>query len=99
MSCKQETLRPEIFVDVVQEALYHARMNKLSALKKAVRLVGGQTALAKTVDVKQGHVWWWLNKSGKAPAEKCIGIERATNGAVTRHELRPDIYPLEPGIV
>ena len=86
-----------VLVDKTQESLYRPDMNELSALEKAVQLAGGQTALAKTVDVKQGHVWWWLNKSGKAPAEKCIDIERATNGAVTRHELRPDIYPIEPG--
>ena len=85
-----------VLVDVTQESLYRARMNELGALEKAVELAGGQTALARAVDVKQGHIWWWLNRSGKAPAEKCIDIERATAGAVTRHELRPDVYPIEP---
>ena len=82
-----------VLVDTTQESLYRVRMDELGALEKAVRLVGGQTALAKAVAVKQGHVWWWLNKSGKAPAEKCIDIERATGGAVRREDLRPDLYP------
>lgn len=31
-------------------------------------------------------------KSRGTPIEHCMAIERATNGAVTRQELRPDDY-------
>ncbi|MDR5728304.1 MAG: YdaS family helix-turn-helix protein [Terriglobia bacterium] len=53
-----------------------------------------QTALGRRVGVTQGMVWQWLNGSSVA-AEKVLVLERATNGAVTRYELRPDLYPLE----
>ena len=62
-------------------------------LKQAIKIVGGQSALARACDVKQGHVWNWLNKSGKCPAEHVLGVEEATGGKVARHQLRPDLYP------
>ena len=62
-------------------------------LQKAVEHCGGQTALAKAIGVDQGHIWYWLNKSKSVPAERCEAIERATAGKVTKHELRPDIFP------
>jgi hypothetical protein len=44
--------------------------------------------------VRQSHISTWLNaKSGNVPAEYAIPIELATNGKVTRKQLRPDIYP------
>ncbi|WP_423170698.1 transcriptional regulator [Vibrio diabolicus] len=32
-------------------------------------------------------------KSGRVPAEFVLPIEQATQGQVTRSQLRPDIYP------
>jgi DNA-binding transcriptional regulator YdaS (Cro superfamily) len=61
------------------------------ALSRAIDAAGGQTALARALGVKQANVWWWLNRSGRVPAEQVIPIEVATG--VTRHELRPDLYP------
>lgn len=59
--------------------------------------MGGQSALARAIGVKQGNVWYWLNGSEKqeAPAQYVIPIERAVDGQVTRHDLRPDLYPAE----
>lgn len=65
----------------------------MDALEKAVKVVGSQVALAAAIEVKQGHVWHWLRKSGFVPAEYVLPIYRATLGKVTPHELRPDIYP------
>ena len=67
----------------------------MEALKRAVEIAGGQTALAKALGVQQAHVWNWLNRDSALPAEYVIPIERATKGRVSRHELRPDIYPDE----
>lgn len=53
----------------------------------------GQTALATALGVSQGLVWQWLNGRTKVTAEKAIEIEKATDGQVTRHDLRPDLYP------
>lgn len=64
-------------------------------LKRAIAILGGQSALARAVNVKQANVWHWLHKSKRVPGEFVLGIEAATNGQVTRYELRPDLYPLE----
>lgn len=65
------------------------------ALVRAVHIVGGQAPLARAIGspVRQGHVWQWLNRAGRVvPGEHCIPIETATNGKVTRYDLRPDIF-------
>lgn len=62
------------------------------ALNRAIEVLGGQSALARACGVRQGHVWHWLNKSRKVPGDYVLTIEAATNGAVTRYELRPDIF-------
>lgn len=64
-----------------------------SALEKAIEEVGSQAALAKALKVKPQHVWNWLNRDKHVPAEQVLPIEAATGGKVTRHELRPDLYP------
>jgi DNA-binding transcriptional regulator YdaS (Cro superfamily) len=61
------------------------------ALSRAITEAGGQTALARKIGKQQGHVGNWLAR-GKVPAEVCVDIERATDGKVTRYELRPDVF-------
>lgn len=68
-------------------------MDKATALERAITFAGSQAALAKSLGVKPQYVWNWLNRDGKVPAEQVIPIEVATEGKVTRHELRPDLYP------
>lgn len=63
------------------------------ALKQAIAEAGGQTALARLLNVDQAHVWYWLHKAKRIPVERAIQIEQATGGKVTRHDLRPDIFP------
>lgn len=67
----------------------------LVALKKAIELAGGQSALAKICGVKQQHVWNWINRDKKISPEHVIPIEKGLDGKITRHDLRPDIYPNE----
>ncbi len=66
-------------------------------LQRAVRIAGGQSQLARRIGgkVRQGYVWKWLRR-GRPPAERVLAIERATEGQVTRYELRPDIYGSAP---
>lgn len=74
-------------------------MAAMRPIERAVEVAGGQTALARAIGgaVKQAHVWYWLNsENGVVPAEHCIAIEQATGGAVTRHELRPDVFGPAP---
>lgn len=65
----------------------------VAGLELAIARAGGQTALANQVGVKQPHIWNWLHRNGRVPAERVIAVEAATG--VPRHELRPDIYPPE----
>lgn len=75
-------------------------MSQRKHLERAVDLAGGQTALARQLHektghpYKQGHVWGWL-KGKPLPAEVVIPIEKIVDGKVSRHDLRPDIYPVE----
>ena len=70
-------------------------MSELIALQTAVEIAGGQTALGELIGRDQRAVWSWLNITKKAPAEEVLKIENAVDGQVSRHELRPDIYPIE----
>ena len=65
----------------------------IAALRRAKEILGSQSALAEAVGRKQPSVHEILSRGGRVPAEWCLPIEKATNGAVTRYELRPDLYP------
>ena len=45
--------------------------------------------LAKTLGVKPPTVSDWITGKKQVPLERCTPIETATNGAVTRRDLRP----------
>lgn len=51
---------------------------------------GSGIALAKALQVSQPTVSDWCTGKKRVPVERCAAIERATNGAVTRKDLRPD---------
>ncbi|WP_194442373.1 YdaS family helix-turn-helix protein [Pseudoalteromonas simplex] len=61
-------------------------------LQKAISTIGGQVKLAKAINTSQQNISNWLRTGNIAP-NKVILIERVTG--VSRHELRPDIYPPE----
>jgi DNA-binding transcriptional regulator YdaS (Cro superfamily) len=51
-----------------------------------------QAEFARLLGVTPGLVWQWLNGETKVTAERAIVIEEVTGGAVSREELRPDLY-------
>lgn len=65
----------------------------LEALKVAVATAGSQASLAGICGVSQTAVWKWVRLSQRIPAEYVLRVEAATG--VSRHQLRPDIYPIE----
>ena len=65
-----------------------------NAIKQAVFIVGNQTKLANAVGVRPQAVQKWC-ETGNVPANRVLAVEAATSGQVTRHELRPDLYPPE----
>lgn len=52
-----------------------------------------QEQFAKQIGVTQGAVWQWLNGETRITAERAVEIERATKSEVSRHDLRPDLFP------
>ena len=61
----------------------------MNPIQQAIDQCGGVTLLAEKLDVSPNSVINWRARG--APAEKCPDIERATKGAVTCEELRPDV--------
>jgi len=79
---------------------------QMKALERAIAIAGTQAELARRVAaftkndrIKQPHVWNWLNRDREVPADMVLAVEASTlddgEPRVTRHELRPDIYPVE----
>lgn len=50
---------------------------------------GNATRIAKAVGVTHSAVLQWAR--GRVPAERVLRVEEATG--ISRHELRPDLYP------
>ena len=70
----------------------------ISPLELAINICDTQSGLAKKVGVTPQAVQQWL-AAGVVPAKRVLQIETATEGRVTRGELRPDLYPPEAGVV
>lgn len=51
---------------------------------------GAKTKLATEIGAQVQLVWQWSSGVRPVPIERCYAIEQATNGAVTRRDLRPD---------
>jgi DNA-binding transcriptional regulator YdaS (Cro superfamily) len=62
----------------------------MNGLHKAIDYFGTQAALAEAVGVVPMAVTQWLQRG--IPLERCWDIERATNGSVTKEDLRPDRF-------
>lgn len=68
---------------------------RYEALQEAFRHYRTQEAMAEDLGVSQPAVSRWLNTSKQLPAEFVLRVEAKTG--VSRHHLRPDIYPIEHG--
>lgn len=62
------------------------------ALKRAIAAAGGLTALADPLGITPQAIWNWQ----EVPARRVLAVERITG--VSRHDLRPDLYPKERAI-
>lgn len=69
-------------------ALHH---DSDSALARAVRAAGSQLAFGALIGKRQSVVNDWLRDERPLPAELVFKVEAATG--ISRHDLRPDIYP------
>ncbi|MBC2768579.1 transcriptional regulator [Pusillimonas minor] len=62
----------------------------MNAINKAIEIAGSASALAREIGVSTQAICFYRDGKRRLPVEKCSAIERATKGAVTRQELRPD---------
>ena len=69
------------------------RINAKLALLRAIAIAGTQGLLAEKIGVTQQALSKWLRTDGLCSNRFVAAIEAATG--VSRHELRPDIYPVE----
>ena len=76
-------------------------MTPVEALRKAIRTIGGQTATALVIsektgrNIRQQHVWNWLNRDGGVPPEYAVVLEEIIllqGGSLTRQQLCPKFY-------
>lgn len=72
-------------------------MTPQNAVATACKILGGQAALAKTLNVKPPTVNQWASGERPVPAARAVEIERATKGQVTRKALCPEFpWDVEP---
>ena len=64
-------------------------MNEKKALEAAIAAAGNAMRLAEHLGITSEAVYQW----DKCPVARVLEIERLTG--VSRHDLRPDIYPVE----
>lgn len=62
-----------------------------AATEKAIELLGGPAAAGRLFGISRVAVHMWQQR-GKVPAERVLEVERATEGAVSRYQLRPDVF-------
>lgn len=64
-----------------------------SGLALAVRAAGSQVAFAAVIGKRQSTIQTWLANGKELPAEYVLEVERKLG--ISRHDLRPDLYPRE----
>ena len=69
-----------------------AQIAPFEALTRSAEIIGSQGKLARICGVSSTAVWKWMQSGKRLPAEHVLKVEAATG--VSRHLLRPDIYPL-----
>lgn len=67
-------------------------MAKKQPLDVVVEVLGSQAELARQLGIKPPTVSQWFTEKRPVPPRFCIPIEQATSGAVTRYDLRPDVF-------
>ena len=67
-------------------------MKRNPILDQAQAMYGTQRAFADALEVDPMAVYRWHMKG--VPPERALQIEILTNGAITRQDLRPDLFGL-----
>lgn len=54
-----------------------------------------QAEIARRMRVTAGLVNHWVHGNCRVGAERVLALEALTGGEVSRHDIRPDLYPRE----
>jgi len=60
-----------------------------TSIQKAIRICGGQSALARACGVTQAAVFKW-SRGGSITAQNAMRVERATGGKIRCEDLCPN---------
>lgn len=61
-------------------------------LKTIIKRAGGVTNISKVCGISKAAVSQW----DVIPPRRCLAIEAASNGSVTRYDMRPDVFGVQP---
>jgi DNA-binding transcriptional regulator YdaS (Cro superfamily) len=61
-------------------------------IERAIEILGRQSDLALAIECAQQTVSKLLNNEIRVSAEQAVAIHRATNGRVSKRQLRPDLW-------
>lgn len=65
---------------------------RLTALAKAVRILGGPSKTAKLLKFTPQFMDQLLKDKRRTPVDRCVELENLTNRKVTVEQLRPDLF-------
>jgi DNA-binding transcriptional regulator YdaS (Cro superfamily) len=66
----------------------------MSLVDRICAAAGSQALLARELGIGKMAISQWKLRD-RIPAEHVLKLEKLTLGAVSRNEMRPDLYPLE----
>jgi DNA-binding transcriptional regulator YdaS (Cro superfamily) len=65
-------------------------------IERAIEIKGSQGKLADAMGCSQQYISWLLKEAEQISVEMALKAEQATSAAVSRHDLRPDIFGPAP---
>jgi DNA-binding transcriptional regulator YdaS (Cro superfamily) len=68
-------------------------MHATDLIIQAIALAGSEAKLGAAAGFSQNAIWN-AKRKGRVSAELAVGIDRATNGVVSKSMLRPDLFPV-----
>jgi len=74
------------FLHLIKRPAYTVHMKLIDYVSKH----GSKTDLARAIGAQPQLVWQWATGVRQVPLERCVSIELATAGAVSRIDLRPN---------
>lgn len=84
-------------IDAAYSKAYKKAMaNVTELLHQAIERFGSETKAAQAAGVSQ-PTFNEAKKLGRAGPKLAIGIDRATDGEISKSELRPDLWPPHEG--